>query len=118
MVLNYNNFVFFSFYSNNNFLFYLREDQTTGHRSLWRKSLIDESESKIRGLSQFASRLISLNKSDTRWQLSYLAQQNRDCHVSVVELAANNQLINQRKLFDLSTSDEPSLTDASVNSYA
>ena len=85
---------------NHDFLVFLKEDRITGHRTLWQKSLIDESENKVDGLSQFASRLISIDKRDNVWQISYLAQQNKNCHISTVDLAVNNQLTNQRKIFD------------------
>ena len=83
---------------NQKFIVYLRENNNTGHRTLWQKNLLDEQAFKITGITPYVSRLIALNKVKQSWQLIYLAQENEQCHISVAEImgeqvSANNRLL-------------------------
>ena len=82
------------------FLLYLKEDLKTGHRSLWHKDLNNEQSNELTGLSPYLSRLVTITKSQERWQLMYLAQESEGCEIGTVEIQANLQLTNQQTLLD------------------
>ena len=81
-------------------LLFLREDKSTGHRSLWRKDLTNEQESRVEGLSPYVSRLIELEEGEHSAKLVYLAQESAQCHVSSVELLEGKRLGQSSLLFD------------------
>lgn len=84
------------------FILYLREDRTTGHRSLWHKNLSDHQEQLISGLSPFVSHLIAIEPRDNSWELLYLAQESATCQVASVTLNAKLTLTTPTTMFDCS----------------